>query len=689
MNLEIHALQHSDETQPLHESAAVLIDQQNTAKAAKHEPAAVRVDADSPFSESEEPEFTPPVLQLSPPATCDGLRKAGVQTQRERSVGSVGLCSNSTVSSGSSVVLSGSSEDLRRGWMQAALDEAYSQFRENPGAAARDAVLTARKALADADALATDDAHKDEPNSEPRLIPSPLAIAGHEPRSGFCIGQLSANPPHKSTGNRATAAEHQREICELASGATSAFNNQPQTDDSFATFGSLDTDSEISFSDREMTQISEFEQPPEDDLSTTRGHEDGSNNLSVNMGLSGSVTAVIERISDLMKDLAAEATVSSANKAAVTVASKQFSTNPASNPGALDQVLTADQTAVDVNTTTKEVKPLAGISSLNKTKSRRHRGAVSFCGVSSPRRSPILPISSSQPLLAAIVDSAEEYKTASDPAIAKASLLRQRFLSRCVHRTSFPQGQGEASSSHRVIGVLDSKFGETTVDAIARKNNPMTMTQSYDRKQMLRDVHCAMDHDKTGSLNREQLLKLGRARRQLGHKGGVWTQQRNLQLLERLDFSGNGLVEADEFVEYFNCSLSRNSDEFVKVIQEFMEAAATAQCSLKSNQTACVDQMQTKNTHIAQKCSNMLECTIRRTTQLPSGKHGLKSSEVSRAAASVAENTDQAALVGPANALRIREGELRLREANMTLSSKAMQIVQRRMGTMHQICNNT
>ena len=105
LNLEIHALQHNDETRPV---AATLSDQQNTAKrASEYQPSAVCVDADgwicvtslflrdSPFSESEEPEFAPPVLHLSPPASCDDLRKAGVQTEGERSVGSACLSSPS------------------------------------------------------------------------------------------------------------------------------------------------------------------------------------------------------------------------------------------------------------------------------------------------------------------------------------------------------------------------------------------------------------------------------------------------------------------------------------------------------------------------------------------------------------------------------------------------------------------
>ena len=107
-------------------------------------------------------------------------------------------------------------------------------------------------------------------------------------------------------------------------------------------------------------------------------------------------------------------------------------------------------------------------------------------------------------------------------------------------------------------------------DALLAKGLPMS---GLDRQALLRMVHKMMDDDDTGHIEAQELHRLGQARRTLGHKSGTWTKENNDKLMSKLDVSGDGNVEAKEFAVYFDKVLPLSPEEFLKIIQQFMDVA--------------------------------------------------------------------------------------------------------------------
>jgi len=93
------------------------------------------------------------------------------------------------------------------------------------------------------------------------------------------------------------------------------------------------------------------------------------------------------------------------------------------------------------------------------------------------------------------------------------------------------------------------------------------------RMAILRAVHQAMDDDETGYIEAPELMLLGQARRKFGHKSGDWTEVMNLNLMDRLDKTGDGKVESKEFAEYFDRVLPVEPEEFMKNVDQFMAVA--------------------------------------------------------------------------------------------------------------------
>ena len=68
------------------------------------------------------------------------------------------------------------------------------------------------------------------------------------------------------------------------------------------------------------------------------------------------------------------------------------------------------------------------------------------------------------------------------------------------------------------------------------------------RSRQLRAVFEAFDLDGSGSIETEELLQLGKARRSAGHKSGEWTNEMNRRLVEKMDVNSDGLISCSEFV---------------------------------------------------------------------------------------------------------------------------------------------
>ena len=64
------------------------------------------------------------------------------------------------------------------------------------------------------------------------------------------------------------------------------------------------------------------------------------------------------------------------------------------------------------------------------------------------------------------------------------------------------------------------------------------------------------------------MLALGQARRKLGHKTSVWTEEKNAQLMANMRVGLDGApgaeyVTEDNFVKYFNATLTQDRADFL------------------------------------------------------------------------------------------------------------------------------
>jgi len=94
------------------------------------------------------------------------------------------------------------------------------------------------------------------------------------------------------------------------------------------------------------------------------------------------------------------------------------------------------------------------------------------------------------------------------------------------------------------------------------------------RRQQLSEVFQLFDLDGNNILQSSELMELGLARRECGQKESVWTAAKNQRLVSRLDRNKHtGVIEEEEFVVYFNRSLSNDPQEFLTVIADFRVVA--------------------------------------------------------------------------------------------------------------------
>ena len=117
---------------------------------------------------------------------------------------------------------------------------------------------------------------------------------------------------------------------------------------------------------------------------------------------------------------------------------------------------------------------------------------------------------------------------------------------------------------------------ETSPISPAREQAPRSLTipaeqpdgraqaglQALDRKNMLREVFRAFDIDNNGFITDNELLMLGKARRELGQKQGEWTKEMNASLMKRIDTDGDGKIKevgSSSMVNLINCEIKSGS----------------------------------------------------------------------------------------------------------------------------------
>ena len=89
----------------------------------------------------------------------------------------------------------------------------------------------------------------------------------------------------------------------------------------------------------------------------------------------------------------------------------------------------------------------------------------------------------------------------------------------------------------------------------------------------MHQVFDGFDIDGGGQIETSELMKLGTARRTLGHKSSAWTPEKNQRMVTRMDKDGDGGVDRNEFVNYLDETLPRDPTEFNNTMDQFLEVA--------------------------------------------------------------------------------------------------------------------
>lgn len=122
-------------------------------------------------------------------------------------------------------------------------------------------------------------------------------------------------------------------------------------------------------------------------------------------------------------------------------------------------------------------------------------------------------------------------------------------------------------------GIPDSTFADVEVSSDSSfSTSPSPTASIVHRSQELGKVFCLFDLDNSGAIDPEELMVLGILRKELGHKMRVWTEERNSKMIAEMDRNADGLIQQEEFVEFYLKGLSNQGDPaFMQTINEFHE----------------------------------------------------------------------------------------------------------------------
>jgi len=129
-----------------------------------------------------------------------------------------------------------------------------------------------------------------------------------------------------------------------------------------------------------------------------------------------------------------------------------------------------------------------------------------------------------------------------------------------------------------LVGLEDGEPDPDDItDAMALELVPDALSQA--RQKALMKVFHLFDLNGSDTIDVEEFLTLGRA----VHKKAGWDETQNLQAMKRVDLSGNGLIEPQEFLQFFRERLTNCSDgDFERGIRFMTQVAQDAKQSSAS-----------------------------------------------------------------------------------------------------------
>eukprot|EP00658_Telonema_sp_P-2_P015174 TRINITY_DN15824_c0_g2_i1.p1 TRINITY_DN15824_c0_g2~~TRINITY_DN15824_c0_g2_i1.p1 ORF type:complete len:320 (-),score=81.66 TRINITY_DN15824_c0_g2_i1:186-1145(-) len=148
-----------------------------------------------------------------------------------------------------------------------------------------------------------------------------------------------------------------------------------------------------------------------------------------------------------------------------------------------------------------------------------------------------------------------------------------------------PRSSVSSPGSPREVRAAMSEIREKD-----QANQDHQATESNRRGDKLREIYHEFDLDSAGDVGFDELLLLGQTRRKLGQKQGAWTREMNRNLMDKMGTDRNGNVAEDNFVDYFNSSLTRDPATFDSTMEQFLECARA--CRVKK-----IEKREAENRH--------------------------------------------------------------------------------------------
>jgi len=140
----------------------------------------------------------------------------------------------------------------------------------------------------------------------------------------------------------------------------------------------------------------------------------------------------------------------------------------------------------------------------------------------------------------------------------------------CVSSSTFLEMMGAAMSSDAEEFATQAD----DLDACAKASRKDKEAERRGRRTAkLERVFAAFDLDGSGSIERDELFELGKARRVAGQAHGSWTEEKNDRLVQKLDTDQDGKVCKDEFTSHFEQNLTFNEEEFDGTMSNFVLVA--------------------------------------------------------------------------------------------------------------------
>ena len=148
---------------------------------------------------------------------------------------------------------------------------------------------------------------------------------------------------------------------------------------------------------------------------------------------------------------------------------------------------------------------------------------------------------------------------------------------------AFEQRASGRQQQAKRVHSADPPGGQLQTDEQAPGTMSKPQAVNMYRVITLREVFVMFDFDGSGSIERTELMDLGKARRRLGHRDGNWTVEKNDRFVQKLGGGQGGIVTCDSFVQYFLAEFSSaGAEEFADNVEAFRQAARS--CGVR-NQT--------------------------------------------------------------------------------------------------------